>query len=87
MPHSYFKWFMSSFHFLDFDNHITCFCKTPIKQELCSNGIAKKKLFSTREYIILTVFEENILRISLVLLLNICGMTKFRRDINSNRLF
>lgn len=35
----------------------------------------------------LTVLEENILRISLVLLLNMCGITKFNSDMSSNRLF
>jgi hypothetical protein len=35
----------------------------------------------------LTVLEENILRISLVLLLNMCGITKFNSDMSSSRLF
>lgn len=58
MPHSYFKCFISLFHFLDFVNHITCFCKTPIKQKLCSNGsvVAKKKSYFQQENISYLLF-------------------------------
>lgn len=82
MTYFYLKWFISLFHFLDFV--ITLPVSIRYQQH---RSMAKKILTWRKEYTTLTVFEENILRISLVLLLNICGMTKFKRDINSNKLF
>lgn len=53
------------------------------------NGLYKPQSnISGRKYkFMLTVLEENILRISLVLLLNMCGITKFNSDMSSKRLF
>ena len=50
-------------------------------------GKTQSKTFEKKNEFMLTVLEENILRISLVLLLNMCGITKFNSDMSSNRLF
>lgn len=50
-------------------------------------GKTQRNAFGRRYEFMLTVLEENILRISLVLLLNMCGITKFNSDMSSNRLF
>ena len=57
------------------------------KQKKNGPGETQSKTFEKKNEFMLTVLEENILRISLVLLLNMCGMTKFNSDMSSNRLF